>query len=221
MNIKLEKSWLEVLKDEFEKDYFHTLRDRVRYEYEHYRIYPKAKDIFRAMDLLPINKVKVVILGQDPYHGEGQAEGLAFSVPDNIAVPPSLINIKKEILNDTGRESIIKNGNLLSWVEQGVFLLNSSLTVRAGLPASHRDIGWEIFTDAIIRKLSDGNRRLVFILWGAFARSKSKLIDRSRHLILESAHPSPLSAYKGFFNSKPFTACNNFLVSIDDKPIHW
>lgn len=222
MNIRLEKSWLNALKDEFERPYFKVLTDAVKKEYGgNTPIYPKGSQIFRALDMLPIDKVRVVILGQDPYHGEGQAEGLAFSVPKGVTPPPSLVNIKKEIQNDLGSESIIKDGNLIPWVNQGVLLLNTTLTVRQSQPGSHANIGWETFTDAIINILNKEKKNIVFMLWGAHAKRKGAMIDRHKHLVLEAPHPSPLSVYRGFYGCKHFSKANTYLISKDFMPIHW
>lgn len=222
MDIRLEKSWYDALKNEFERPYFQILVDTVKREYKgNVPIYPKGSQIFRAMDMLPIHKVKVVILGQDPYHGEGQAEGLAFSVPKGMTPPPSLVNIKNEIKSDLGRDSIIKDGNLVPWVEQGVLLLNTTLTVRKSQAGSHANIGWETFTDAIISVLNKEMENIVFMLWGSHARRKGAMIDRSKHFILEAPHPSPLSVYKGFYGCKHFSKANTYLISKDNSPIRW
>ncbi len=219
--IKLEESWRTLLADEFEKVYFTHLTTQVRAEYQHHGpIYPAGSQIFRALDLCPVPSVRVVILGQDPYHGEGQAEGLSFSVPAGVAIPPSLRNIKKEIASDLGTPSIIPDGNLLPWVAQGVLLLNSTLTVRAGQAGSHQGLGWETFTDAIIDRLSREREHLVFILWGSYARRKGAMIDRRRHLVLEAAHPSPLSATK-FMGCRHFSQTNAYLAQHGYTPIAW
>lgn len=221
MNVRLEDSWKRLLADELDKTYFTLLTERVRQEYaEHAPIYPRGRDIFRALDLCPVERVRVVILGQDPYHGEGQAEGLAFSVPPGVAVPPSLRNIKQEIASDLGLPSVISDGHLMPWVKQGVLLLNSTLTVRAGQAASHQGIGWETFTDAIIQRLGIEREGLVFVLWGGYARRKGAMIDRSRHLVLEAAHPSPLSA-RNFFGCRHFSKANAYLLSRGETPIEW
>ena len=220
MEVKIEQSWKEILKEEFEKDYFKRLTTFVRDEYQGATpIYPPAKLIFNAFDHCPFDKVKVVILGQDPYHGPGQAHGLSFSVPDGVPAPPSLKNIFKEIESDLG---VRMSGypNLEKWARQGVMLLNAVLTVRSGEAASHSKIGWEEFTDAVIRYISDNCEGVVFMLWGNFARSKRDLIDRSRHYVLEAAHPSPL-ARGAFFGSRHFSQANNILVSRGQKPIDW
>lgn len=216
MDVKIEESWKRVLIEEFEKDYFIKLRNFVRAEYQNKIIYPPAKNIFRAFELTPFEKVKVVILGQDPYHEPGQANGLAFSVYEGIRNPPSLQNIYKEIKSDLGIE-----GNINNWPEQGVLLLNSTLTVRASCAGSHQKQGWEEFTDAVIKKLSDEKKNLVFILWGKYAQDKARTVDISKHLIIKSPHPSPFSAYSGFFGSRPFSKCNNYLKQNNYKVVNW
>lgn len=220
MEVKLESSWRELLKDEFDKPYFLELASFVKQEYQKGKVFPPGKYIFNALDSLPADKVKVVILGQDPYHGDGQAHGLSFSVPDGVEPPPSLKNIYKELYADLGVTK--KNsGNLTSWVKQGVLLLNSTLTVRAHQAGSHQNKGWEIFTDAIIKKLSESQKNLVFILWGNYAQKKGSFINPSEHLVLKSPHPSPLSAYNGFFGSKPFSKTNSYLKATKNKIIVW
>ena len=221
MNVRLEESWREALAPEFEKLYFALLTDRIRTEYQTGTIYPPAGQIFRALDLCPLPQVRVVLLGQDPYHGAGQAEGLSFSVPDGTPVPPSLRNIKQEIASDLGRPSIISGGNLLPWVQQGVLLLNTTLTVRSGQAASHQGLGWETFTDEVIMAVNRQREHVVFLLWGTPARRKASMIDRTRHLILEAPHPSPLSASRGFFGCLHFSACNNYLQQHGLTPIEW
>ena len=221
MNVQLEESWREALAPEFEKLYFALLTDRIRTEYQTGTIYPPAGQIFRALDLCPLPQVRVVLLGQDPYHGAGQAEGLSFSVPDGTPVPPSLRNIKQEIASDLGRPSIISGGNLLPWVQQGVLLLNTTLTVRSGQAASHQGLGWETFTDEVIMAVNRQREHVVFLLWGTPARRKASMIDRTRHLILEAPHPSPLSASRGFFGCRHFSACNTYLQQRDLTPIEW
>ena len=222
MNVRIEASWREALAAEFDKLYFGILTDRIRSEYQSGRtIYPPAGQIFRALDLCPLDRVRVVILGQDPYHGAGQAEGLAFSVPPGIAVPPSLVNIKREIADDLGRPSIIKDGELLPWVEQGVLLLNTTLTVRSGEAASHQGLGWETFTDAVIQLVSQRCTHVVFLLWGTPARRKAAMIDATRHCILEAPHPSPLSAHRGFFGCRHFSRANAYLQQQGLAPIQW
>lgn len=220
MNVQIENSWKERLADEFEKPYFKELTDFVRQEYKTQVCYPPGGLIFNAFNLCPFDQVKVVIIGQDPYHGPGQAHGLCFSVNDGIPFPPSLQNIFKEIQADLGKEVPV-SGNLTRWAEQGVLLLNATLTVRAHQAASHQRHGWEEFTDAVIRKLSQKRDHLVFILWGAYAQKKGAVIDRERHLVLTSAHPSPLSAYHGFFGNKHFSLTNAYLEQYGKTPINW
>lgn len=221
MEVKIEQSWKELLAEEFEKEYFEKLTSFVREEYKGSTpIYPPAKLIFNAFDHCPVSNVKVVILGQDPYHGAGQANGLCFSVNKGIAFPPSLINIFKEIANDTGR-AIPQDGDLTRWSEQGVLLLNSTLTVRAASAGSHQNKGWEQFTDAVIRKLADSCNNIVFILWGSYAQKKGAFIDRAKHLVLSSPHPSPLSAYHGFFGNHHFTQTNEYLRQHGKEEIIW
>lgn len=220
MEVKIEKSWKEALKDEFGKEYFAKLAEFVRTEYQQETVYPPAKFVFRAFELTPFDKVKVVILGQDPYHGPGQAHGLSFSVPEGKNPPPSLQNIFKEILADTGKASVIKGGNLEPWAEQGVLLLNATLTVRAKTPGSHQHQGWELFTDAIIQTLSDQKEHLVFLLWGKYAQEKGSLVDCTKHLVLASAHPSPYSAQK-FFGCRHFSKANEYLIAHGAAPIFW
>ena len=220
MYVKLNASWKEVLMNEFEKDYFKKLTDFVQNEYNTKTIYPPQSEIFSAFDFTPFENVKVVILGQDPYHGEGQANGLSFSVADGIKLPPSLRNIYKELKDDVGIE-ISTSGNLESWAKQGVLLLNATLTVEATKAGSHQKKGWETFTDAVIQKLSDQKENLVFILWGAYAQKKGAKIDRNKHFVIGSAHPSPLGAYRGFWGSKPFSTTNQFLKSKNITEIDW
>ena len=215
----MHESWKPFLKSEFEKPYFKELSSFLHDEYEHKTIFPRKALVFRAF-MTDLNEVKVVILGQDPYHTPGAAEGLAFSVPNSVAIPPSLINIYKEIDADIGRHANPR-GSLANWQKQGVLLLNTVLTVEAHKPKSHSGKGWETFTTATIKYLTRERENLVFILWGRDARNKKALIDSSRHLVLESAHPSPLSAYHGFFGSKPFSKCNDYLVSHGNEPIVW
>jgi len=220
MDVKIENSWREVLRDEFDKEYFAGTVNHIRSEIAAGTIvYPRGPQIFNAFNLTPFDKVKVVILGQDPYHGPGQAHGLSFSVPEGVAIPPSLQNIYKELRTDLGIP-VPNSGNLEKWAAQGVFLLNAVLTVRAGDPASHSKIGWTTFTDAVITKLSVNRNGLVFMLWGNFARGKRELIDASRHLVLEAAHPSPL-ARGAFFGSRHFSAANEYLKSRGSAPIDW
>lgn len=217
---KIDNSWKKILFDEFQKPYFSELKEFLVQEKQKYTIYPKGSHIFAAFDNTPFDKVKVVILGQDPYHGASQAHGLAFSVNDGIPHPPSLQNIFKELRDDIGCD-IPKSGNLSAWAKEGVFLLNTVLSVRASEANSHKNRGWEIFTDSVIRLLSSKKQGLVFILWGSPAGAKSSLIDDSRHLILKSPHPSPLSSYRGFFGSKPFSKTNTYLISHNIEPINW
>lgn len=220
MTVKIERSWKEALQDEWSQDYFVVLTDFVKNEYKSGTVYPPPKNIFRAFDLTPFNDVKVVILGQDPYHGPGQANGLCFAVGDGVALPPSLQNIYKEIQNDLGVVPE-RRGDLERWAAQGVLLLNATLTVRARTPGSHQNKGWEQFTDAAIKALSDKREGLVFILWGNYARQKGAHIDRTKHLVIESPHPSPFSAHNGFFGSKPFSKTNAYLTEHGQAPINW
>ena len=221
MDVKIESSWKEQLADEFEKPYFKALTNFVHTEYKQYQCFPPAPLVFNAFNLCPFDKVKVVIIGQDPYHEPGQAEGLCFSVKEGVMPPPSLVNIFKEIQGDLGRP-IPANGSLRRWAEQGVLLLNSTLTVRAHQAASHQNIGWEPFTDAAIKALSTRRSHLVFILWGGFARRKKVFIDTTKHLVLESVHPSPLSANRGgWFGNHHFSQANNYLISNGIEPINW
>ncbi len=220
MTVRLEKSWKELLKDEFDKPYFKSLSEFVHNEYKTNTVYPPAKFIFNALDSLPVDKVKVVIIGQDPYHGEGQAHGLSFSVPDGISLPPSLQNIYKELGADLGKTHP-PSGNLEHWVKEGVLLLNATLTVRARQAGSHQNKGWEQFTDAIIHHLADSKENLVFILWGNYAQRKGAFIDTQKHLVIKSAHPSPLSAHNGFFGSQPFSKTNKYLEAHGLSPINW
>ncbi len=216
----ISNDWLEPLQDEFKKPYYAKLYKTVLEEYNTRTIFPSADDLFSAFQLTPLSKVKVVILGQDPYHNDGQAHGLSFSVKPNVPIPPSLVNIYKELQDDLGCK-VPNHGYLKQWAEQGVLLLNTVLTVRAHQAYSHRGIGWEEFTDAVIRILNEKDEPLVFILWGKPAQSKKSMLTNKKHLILESAHPSPLSAYRGFFGSKPFSKTNEFLVANGVEPIHW
>lgn len=221
MNVKINDSWAERLGNEFAQPYFSQLTDFVRHEYATTTCYPPGRLIFNAFNLCPFDSVKVVIIGQDPYHEAGQAMGLSFSVPDGVAMPPSLQNIFKEIQGDLGI-GVPQSGNLTRWAEQGVLLLNATLTVRAHQAGSHQRHGWERFTDAAISRLSEGRDHLVFILWGGYARSKASLIDRSRHLVLESVHPSPLSANRGgWFGNHHFSCCNEYLAGHGMGPINW
>lgn len=220
MNVQIEESWKRHIGSEFDKQYFVDLTAFVRQEYIQHTCYPPGNLIFNAFNLCPFDRVKVVIIGQDPYHEPGQAHGLSFSVNDGVMFPPSLQNIFKEINADLGTP-IPQSGNLTRWAEQGVLLLNATLTVRAHQAASHQRHGWEEFTDAAIRALSADRDHLVFILWGSYARSKKALVDTSRHLVLESAHPSPLSAYRGFFGNHQFSRCNAYLEANGEQPIAW
>lgn len=218
--VNIGNDWDDVLKDDFSGENYAKIREFLKSEYSAHTIYPSMYDIFNAFKLTPFSKVKVVILGQDPYHGEGQAMGLSFSVPKNKELPPSLKNIYKELKDDLGVNPP-DSGDLTAWAKQGVLLLNTVLTVRAGMANSHAGKGWEILTDDVIKKISGSKKNVVFILWGNNARSKKSLIDKSKHLILESAHPSPLSAYNGFFNSKPFSKTNTYLSARGIEPIDW
>lgn len=220
MDVKIEESWKVRLNAEFQQPYFKELTDFVRMEYRQFRIYPPGQLIFNAFNLCPFTKVKVVIIGQDPYHEPGQAQGLAFSVPDGVRIPPSLVNIYKEIKDDTGNE-IPLSGDLTRWAEQGVLLLNATLTVREHAAGSHQRRGWERFTDAVIKVLSDEKEHIVFILWGSYAQSKIPMIDQTRHLILKSTHPSPLSAHRGFFGNHHFSLANHFLQQHGVTPVNW
>ncbi len=221
MEVSIEPSWKKVLADEFEKPYFKELATFVRSEYQSGKIYPAPKHIFRAFELTPFDAVKVVILGQDPYHGQKQAVGLSFAVSEGTRLPPSLHNIFKELESDLGQPLSNKSGDLTRWATQGVLLLNATLTVRAASPGSHQGRGWELFTDAAIKALSDRKEHLVFILWGNYAKQKGAVIDRTKHLVIESAHPSPYSAANGFFGSKPFSKANEYLVKHGKEPIVW
>lgn len=220
MDIVIEPNWKEALKNDFEAEYFNKLSKSVKNAYLNDEVFPPEKLIFNAFNLCPFGEVKVVILGQDPYHGLGQAHGLSFSVPDGVRPPPSLKNIYKEIKEDLGIE-IPNSGNLEHWAKQGVLLLNATLTVKANSPASHQKLGWEQFTDAVIKKISDEKSNIVFLLWGRFAEAKENLIDADKHLILKAAHPSPFSAYNGFFGCKHFSQTNTYLEKYYIKPIQW
>ena len=219
--IKINNEWKLVLQDFFQQESWKGLASFIRKEYSTKKVFPEGKNIFKAFDLTPFSNVKVIILGQDPYHDDNQAHGLSFSVPTNIKIPPSLKNIYKEIENDLNIKKDFTNGNLEDWAGQGILLLNAILTVVAHTPASHRDKGWENFTDFIIKTLSDKKDNLVFMLWGNYAKSKKCLIDSKRHLILESVHPSPFSAYNGFFGCKHFSKCNRYLRENKIKEIKW
>lgn len=220
MDVRIDNSWKEQLAGEFEKDYFINLTDYVRNEYRAKKIFPPAKLIFNAFDHTPFDKVKVVILGQDPYHNDGQAHGLSFSVPDGVQQPPSLINIFKEINRDLGIP-LPSSGNLTRWANQGVLLLNATLTVEAHKAGSHQGHGWETFTDAAIRALAENGFHIVFMLWGAYAQKKAAFIDPSRHLVLTSPHPSPLSAHRGFLGNNHFSMANRYLQENGITPIVW
>lgn len=220
MDVKIEDSWKSELQSEFDKEYFIKLTDFVRNEYKTRQIFPPAKLIFNAFDHTPFDKVKVVILGQDPYHNDGQAHGLSFSVSDEVPAPPSLVNIFKEINRDLGIP-ISKSGDLTRWANQGVLLLNATLTVQAHSAGSHQNKGWEVFTDAAIRQLADKRENLVFMLWGSYAQKKAAFIDPNKHFILKSVHPSPLSAHRGFIGNNHFSEANKYLESKGIAPIEW
>jgi uracil-DNA glycosylase len=220
MDVKIAASWKYHLSAEFQKPYFTQLTDFIKSEYQSATVYPPGKEIFRAFDCCDYDNVKVVIIGQDPYHGPGQANGLCFSVRDGVRPPPSLVNIFKEIKNDLGKP-IPSTGDLERWARQGVLLLNATLTVRANLPGSHQNKGWEAFTDAVIKRISDERENVVFLLWGAYAQKKGEIIDRNKHLILMSAHPSPFSADRGFFGCKHFSKTNTYLKSKGLAEIDW
>lgn len=220
MSVQIGNDWDDILKEERKKDYYINLRKKLIYEYKNYTVYPNMYDIFNALKKVSYKDVKVVILGQDPYHGQGQAHGFSFSVKKGIKTPPSLQNIYKELHNDLGLY-IPNNGNLIKWANQGVLLLNSTLTVRSHQANSHKDLGWTILTDNIIKILNARSKPIVFILWGKFAQSKEELITNDRHLIIKSAHPSPFAAHRGFFGSRPFSKTNEFLQKNNFKPIDW
>ena len=217
--IQLRRSWYELLKDEFDKDYFKKLQLFLDDEYKNYQVYPSQQNIFNALNHLPFDKIKVVIIGKDPYHEPGQAQGLAFSVPENVQIPPSLVNIFKEIEDDLNVKCL-KNGNLERWANQGILLLNTVLTVRRGQANSHKDKGWETLTRKIIQLVGQRQKPAVFMLWGSYAQSFAPLIA-PQHLVLKAPHPSPLSAYRGFFGCKHFSKCNEFLRSHNEEPIDW
>lgn len=221
MQVKIEESWREVLQPQFDSVYFEMLTTFVRKAYQASTVYPPGSKIFEAFNRTPFDKVKVVILGQDPYHGPNQAHGLCFSVQDGIQPPPSLINIYKELQKEYGLAVNMTNGNLTRWADQGVLLLNATLTVEAGKAGSHQGKGWETFTDAAIKALSDRREGLVFMLWGSYAQQKGRVIDRSKHLVLESSHPSPLSVYRGFDGCGHFKKANQYLQSRGQEPIDW
>ena len=220
MDVRIEPSWKKALAEEFKEPYFAGLREFVREEYKKSTVYPPPRFIFSAFDRCPFDKVKVIILGQDPYHGPGQANGLCFSVADEVVVPPSLVNIYKEIRSDVGK-LVCTNGNLERWADQGVLLLNATLTVRAHQAGSHQNKGWEQFTDAVIKVLFDKKVGLVFLLWGNYAQKKGVVIDGKKHLVLKAPHPSPLSAHSGFFGSKHFSQANTYLIFNGKDPIEW
>ena len=220
MDVKIEESWKNKLQDEFEKEYFSRLTEFIKNEYRTHTIYPSGKLIFNAFNHCPFDKLKVIILGQDPYHGPDQAHGLCFSVKDGIAFPPSLINIFKEIKNDTGA-AIPTSGNLERWADQGVLLLNATLTVRAHQAGSHQNKGWETFTDSVIDVVAREKNHVVFLLWGAYAQRKAAFVDRNKNLVLESVHPSPLSASRGFFENHHFSKANSYLEKHGLAPIEW
>ncbi len=220
MDIIIEESWKKQLKEEFEKTYFRQLLKFVKKEYANHKIFPSKNLIFNAFQHCVFEKTKVVIIGQDPYHGEEQANGLCFSVADGVRKPPSLQNIFKEIASDLGKP-IPESGNLERWAGQGILMLNATLTVRDSSPGSHQNKGWEAFTDAVITKLNDNKQHLVFLLWGAYAQKKGSIIDRNKHLVLESAHPSPFAAYRGFFGNKHFSKCNAYLAAKSKSKIIW
>lgn len=220
MEVRIEESWKNLLQEEFDRDYFYQLRNFVKTSYRNTTVYPPAKHIFRAFDVLPFDKVRVVILGQDPYHGPNQANGLCFSVNPGVRIPPSLLNIYKEIVGEMGGK-IPQSGDLSHWAGQGVLLLNATLTVEAGKAGSHQGKGWEKFTDAVVEILSEKKEGLVFLLWGSYAQKKGAVIDRNKHLVLESPHPSPLSANRGFFGNNHFRKTNEYLMEIGEEPIRW
>lgn len=217
----IEEGWKKILSPEFDKDYFAKLTEFVKSEYQTGTIFPPAKSLFRAFELTPFDQVKVVIIGQDPYHGEGQANGLCFAVNSGVRLPPSVKNIYKEIESDLGRKPSYPSGDLEGWARQGVLLLNATLTVSQSSPGSHQKRGWEQFTDAVIASLSTQKQHLVFILWGAYAQKKGLIIDSAKHLVIRSPHPSPFSAHTGFFGSKPFSACNEYLSEQGQEEIVW
>lgn len=218
--MKIGNKWDQVLKEEFEKDYYKNISTILNTEYEDYTIYPKREDVFKALELTDFDQVKVVIIGQDPYHGPNQAQGLSFSVGKGVKIPPSLRNIYKELEADLGLE-LEKDGDLTNWAKEGVLLINSTLTVREKTPNSHKNIGWERFTDKIIEELNSRKKNIVYILWGNFARKKGQNIDRNNNLVIESVHPSPLSASRGFFGTSPFSRTNEYLIENNIEPIDW
>ncbi len=218
--VKIEESWAKRLSQEFEAPYFQELKEFVRSEYQTQVVYPPGKEIFRAFDACPFDQLRVVILGQDPYHGAGQANGLCFSVHPSVKMPPSLVNIFKEIQQDLNKP-VPANGDLQRWARQGVLLLNATLTVRASSPGSHQNKGWETFTDAVIDRINQEKENVAFLLWGAYAQKKGALINREKHLVLMSAHPSPFSAHSGFFGNRHFSKTNAYLKQHDLEPIDW
>jgi uracil-DNA glycosylase len=220
MEVRIESTWKERLQGEFRKTYFNDLVAFVKEEYHNEIVYPTGPEIFNAFDHCPYDKVRVVILGQDPYHGPGQAHGLCFSVPDGVRQPPSLKNIFKEIETDVGKK-VPRSGNLVRWADQGVLLLNATLTVRANSPGSHQNRGWETFTDSVVSILSDDHDGLVFMLWGAYAQRKGAVIDPDKHLVLRAAHPSPFAAHRGFFGCNHFSKANEYLLANGKEPIQW
>lgn len=220
MDVKIASEWKSLLQDEFEKSYFEELVRFVKSEYKQHRVFPPGKEIFAAFEFCKISDLKVVIIGQDPYHGMGQANGLCFSVADGVAIPPSLRNIFKELNTDVGKE-IPNTGNLSHWAEQGVLMLNATLTVRANSPGSHQNRGWETFTDAVIKKIATECDNIVFLLWGAYAQRKGAVIDATKHYVLKSAHPSPFAASRGFFGNKHFSKTNAYLIKQGKNPINW
>jgi uracil-DNA glycosylase len=220
MDVKIAGSWKNKLKEEFDKPYFHDLVQFVKSEYQNHKVFPKGQQIFNSFAHCSFDDLKVVIIGQDPYHGPGQANGLCFSVNDGIKMPPSLVNIFKEIKDDVGK-SFPESGNLERWADQGVLLLNATLTVRAQSPGSHQNKGWETFTDAVIKTISDQKESVVFLLWGAYAQKKGAMIDTSKHKVLSSAHPSPFAANRGFFGNKHFSQTNDYLEEKGLSPIDW
>ena len=221
MQVKIEESWRKVLQPQFDSAYFELLTTFVRRAYQSGVVYPPGSKIFEAFNRTPFDKVKVVIIGQDPYHGPNQAHGLCFSVQPGVAVPPSLDNIYKELSQEYQLDYTQRNGDLSHWADQGVLLLNATLTVQAGMPGSHQGKGWETFTDAAIQALSDQREHLVFLLWGSYAQKKGRIIDRRKHLVLETAHPSPLSVYRGFFGCGHFVKTNQYLEQHGLTPIQW
>ncbi|MEL6558601.1 MAG: uracil-DNA glycosylase [Bacteroidota bacterium] len=220
MDVKIESGWKKELQQEFDKEYFAGLTSFVRDEYRQYTVFPPGKEMFAAFDYCPFDQTKVIILGQDPYHGPGQANGLCFSVKPGVRMPPSLQNIFKEVKDDIGKD-LPENGSLERWAKQGILLLNATLTVRQSSPGSHQGRGWEEFTDAVVSILSEKKESLVFLLWGAYAQRKGEIIDKSKHQVLASAHPSPFAAHRGFFGNRHFSKTNEYLVQKGFDPIEW